>query len=58
MQSYGTSQAVLVVKNLPANARDLGDIDVVLGSRRSPGGGSGNPPQEISCLEISTDQGA
>ena len=29
-----------VVKNLPANARDLG---LIPGSERSPGGGNGNP---------------
>ena len=30
---------VLVVKNLPANAGDLRDIDSILGLGRSPGGG-------------------
>ena len=35
-----------VVKNLPANAGDSGSIP---GSRRSPGGGNGNPLQ-YSCL--------
>ena len=35
-----------VVKNLPANARDMGSI---LGSGRSPGEGNGNPLQ-YSCL--------
>ena len=30
-----------VVKTLPANA---GDADLITGSRRSPGGGNGNPP--------------
>ena len=29
-----------VVKNLPANA---GDAGLITGSRRSPGGGNGNP---------------
>ena len=29
-----------MVKNLPANARDS---DLIPGSERSPGGGSGNP---------------
>ena len=38
-----------VVKNLPANARDLGSIP---GSGRSHGGGNGNPLQ-YSCLENS-----
>ena len=41
------SQVVLVVKNLPANAGDLGSIP---GSGRSPGGGHGKPLQ-YSCLE-------
>ena len=36
-----------VVKNLPANAGDVGSI---LGSGRSPGEGNGNPLQ-YSCLE-------
>ena len=35
------------VKNLPANAGDMGSIP---GSGRSPGVGNGNPPQ-YSCLE-------
>ena len=39
---------VLVVKNLPANARDAGSIP---GSGRSPAGGNGNPLQ-YSCWEI------
>ena len=37
-----------VVKNLPANAEDMGSIP---GSRRSPGEGNGNSFQ-YSCLEI------
>ena len=36
-----------VVKNSPANARDLSSIP---GSGRSPGGGNGKPIQ-YSCLE-------
>ena len=36
-----------VVKNLPANA---GDTSLIPGSRRSPGGGHGNPFQ-YSCWE-------
>ena len=43
-----------VVKNLPANAEDLGSIP---GLGRSPGGGYGNPLQ-YSCLENSMDRGA
>ena len=45
----GASQVVLVVKKLPDNAGDLRDMSSILGSRRSPGGGHGNPPQ-YSCL--------
>ena len=41
-------------KNLPANA---GDVDSILGSERSPGGGNGNPLQ-FSCLGNSMDRGA
>ena len=37
------SQVVLVVKNLPANARDVRDMDLIPGSGRSPGGEYGNP---------------
>ena len=43
-----------VVKNLPANARDVVDVDSIPGSRRSPGGGNGNPLQH-SCLENPMD---
>ena len=45
------SQVALVVKNLPANARDIRDAGSVPGSGRSPGGGQGNPLQ-YSCLEV------
>jgi len=43
-----------VVKNLPANAGDVGSIP---GSGKSPGGGNGNP-LEYSCLENPMDRGA
>ena len=33
----------LVLKNLPANAGDIRDTGSLLGLRRSPGGGCGNP---------------
>ena len=46
-----------VVKNLPANARDKGDMGSVPGWGRSPGGGNGNPFRD-SCLENPTDGGA
>ena len=40
----------LVEKNLPANARNVRDMGLIPGSRRSPGGGYGNPLQ-YSCLK-------
>ena len=43
-----------MVKNLPANAGDVGSI---LGSGKSPREGNGNPLQ-YSCLENSMDGGA
>ena len=48
---------LLVVKNLPANAGDLRDAGLILGSGRSPGGGHGNPLQ-YSYLENPMDRGA
>ena len=36
------SQVALVIKNLPANARDARDAGSSPGSGRSPGGGHGN----------------
>ena len=39
---------VLVVKDLPANAGDIKDVDLILGSERSPGEEKGNPLQ-YSC---------
>ena len=47
----------LVVKNLPANAGDIRDADLIPGLRRSPGGGHCNPFQ-YSCLENPMDRGA
>ena len=52
----GASQAALVVKNSPANTRDIKDVASVPGSRRSPGGGNGNPLQ-YSCLGNPMDKG-
>ena len=46
-----------MVKNLPANAGDKGDTGSTPGSRRSPGGGYGNPLQ-YSCLENPKDREA
>ena len=48
---------MLVVKNPPANARDVRDVGLIPGSERSPGGGRGNPLQ-YSCLENPLDKGA
>ena len=42
-----------IVKNLPANA---GDVGLIPGSGRSSGEGNGNPLQ-YACLENSTDRG-
>ena len=47
-----SSQVALVVKNVPANARDPKDMGFIPGSGRSPGEGHGNPFQ-YSCLENS-----
>ena len=44
-----------MVKNPPANARDLGDAGLIPGSRRSPEEGNGNPLQ-YSCLENPMDR--
>ena len=46
----GAFQVVLVVKNPPANAGALGDMNLIPGSGRVPGEGNGNPLQ-YSCLE-------
>ena len=43
-----------MVKNLLANA---GDVGLISGSERSPGGGKGNPPP-YSCLGNPVDRGA
>ena len=51
------SQVVLMVKNPPANARDIKDVGLIPGSGRSPGGEHGNPLQ-YSCLENPMDRGA
>ena len=50
----GPSQVVLVAKNPPADAGDVGSIP---GPGRSPGGGHGNPLQYCS-LENRKDKGA
>ena len=52
--SYMILNGGCVVKNLPANAGDLGSIP---GLRRSPGARKGNP-LENSCLGNPMDRGA
>ena len=47
----------LTVKNLPANARDIGDTGSIPRSGRCPGKRLGNPLQ-YSCLENPMDRGA
>ena len=46
----------LAVKNLPAKAGDVRDVDSVPELTRSPEGGHGNPLM-YSCLENSMDRG-
>ena len=55
-RSLKASQVMLVVKNLPANAGDVGNAGLIPGSGRSPGGGHGSPLQ-YSCLENPMDRG-
>ena len=53
---FGASQVAQVVKNSPANTRDVRDVDSTPGSGRPPGGGHGYPLQ-YSCLESPMDRG-
>ena len=46
-----------MVENPPASAGDLGDVGLIPGLGRCPGGGNGNQLQ-YSCLESSMDRGA
>ena len=48
---------VLVVKNLSASAGDIRDMGSIPESRKSSGGGHGNPLQD-ACLENTTDREA
>ena len=43
-----------MVNNLPVNAGDADDVGLIPGSRRSLGGGNGNPFQYF-CLENPMD---
>ena len=42
LQQQRASQVAIGVKNVPANAEDVGDAGSIPGSGRSPGGGHGN----------------
>ena len=46
-----------MVKSLPADAGDMGNMGLIPGSRRSPGGRNDKPFQ-YSCLENPMDRGA
>ena len=48
---------VAVIKNPPANARNIRDMGLIPGSGRSLGGGHDNQLQ-YSCLENPMDRGA
>ena len=45
---FPSPMVMLLIKNLPANAGDLRDAGAILGSRRCPGGGHGNPLQYLA----------
>ena len=55
--SIWASQVALVVKNLPANAVDTGDVGLIPGPSRFTQRGNGNPLQYF-CLENPMDRGA
>ena len=55
--NFWASKLAHMVKNLPANARVVGDVGLVPGLGRSPGGGNGNPLQYF-CLKKPMDRGA
>ena len=46
-----------MVKNMPANTGETGDVGSVPGLGRSPGEGNGNPFR-YSCLKNPMDRGA
>ena len=59
MSLYGDFPGGTVVKNLPVNAGDAGDMGSIPGSGRFPGERNGNPLRfQHSCLENSMDRGA
>ena len=53
----GTSQVVLLVKNMSASAENIRNASLIPVSGRSPGGGHSNPLQ-CSCLENPMNRGA
>ena len=55
--SYTGFPGGAVVKNVPASAGAVRDMDLILGGGRSPGVGNGNPLQ-YSCLKNFVDRGA
>ena len=55
LKALGPSRMALVVKNLPANARDTRDRGSIPGLGSSPGGGHGNP---LQYSENPMDRGA
>ena len=57
MSSAEGSQVALVVKNLPASARDIRDVGSIPGSGRYPGGGH-DIPLQYTCLENTMDGSA
>ena len=54
---FKISRVAELVKNLPSNVGDAGDVGLIPGLGRFPGVGNGNPLQ-YSCLENSMDRGA
>ena len=51
-QTFGASQVVLVVKNLPVNAGGIRHEGSIPGPGRSPEGGHGNPHSSILAWRI------
>ena len=54
---HRASQVVLMVKNLPANARGVRDMGLISALGKSPAVGNGTPLQ-FSCLGNPMDRGA
>ena len=54
---FKISRVAELVKNLPSNVGDAGDVGLIPGLGRFPGVGNGNPLQ-YSCLENSMGRGA